>query len=215
MYCPTCGTQRPDEAAIFCPTCGAPYRGLGAGAIQAAGYAGWWSRVGASLLDGLVLLLVAIPAIVLLAKVGSNGGLRLDTAGGGQGHLHISRGMWEAFVAAGAYWLAAQLIYTGLTMRRPGAHNGQTLGKQALNIRVARDSGAEVGFGYAVVREVAVKGLLLSAISNIPVGGVFAELIWYLWPLWDSTNRAPHDMIVKSHVVRVGGWSAVPLSVPA
>ncbi|MDX6547205.1 MAG: hypothetical protein QOG33_755, partial [Gaiellales bacterium] len=27
----------------------------------------------------------------------------------------------------------------------------------------------------------------------------------YLWPLWDGTNRAPHDMIVKSHVVRATG----------
>ena len=215
MYCTTCGTERPDQGsdARFCPSCGTPFAGLGNAAL-AVSYAGWWSRVGASLLDGLVMLVLTIPAVILLVHVGTSGGFRVETVAG-QAHTHLSRSMYEALGATAVYWVLATLAYSGLTMRRSGARNGQTLGKQVLNIRVARDSGAEVGFGYAVLREVAVKSLLVGAIANIPVGGVFAELLWYLWPLWDSTNRAPHDMIVKSHVVRVDGWSPAPLSVPA
>ncbi|MDX6544694.1 MAG: hypothetical protein QOG02_468, partial [Gaiellales bacterium] len=69
-------------------------------------------------------------------------------------------------------------------------------------------------FKFAIVREVAVKSLLLGAIGNIPLVGSLAELIWYLWPLWDGTNRAPHDMIVKSHVVRAAG-NRVPVAAAA
>jgi uncharacterized RDD family membrane protein YckC len=37
------------------------------------------------------------------------------------------------------------------------------------------------------------------------VGGFLLGIPWLidvLWPLWDDENRALHDMIVKSHVVR-------------
>jgi uncharacterized RDD family membrane protein YckC len=208
MYCASCGTQRPDDhGARFCPSCGTPYDPEH---VADVAYAGWWSRVGASLLDSLVLAAASIPIIVLLIHVATNGGFHIST-GSTQPHAVVSRGMYEALGASAVYWLIATLLYSGFTMRRPGARNGQTLGKQALSIRVARDSGAPVSFKFAVVREVAIKSLLLGAISNIPLVGGLSELIWYLWPLWDGTNRAPHDMIVKSHVVRaMGDWAPVP-----
>ena len=65
---------------------------------------------------------------------------------------------------------------------------------------MVRDTGEPVGFGYAVLRELVVKTLLFGV-----VGGFFASiptLLDYLWPLWDDENRALHDMIVKSHVLR-------------
>ncbi|MDX6522230.1 MAG: hypothetical protein QOJ31_942 [Gaiellales bacterium] len=210
MYCTSCGTQRPDDpTARFCPSCGAAYD---PGHVAGAYYAGWWSRVGASLLDGLVMLVPSIPIVVLLFRVATDGGMHFTS--GPQPHAVISRGMYEALGASAVYWVIALLIYSGLTMRRPGIRNGQTLGKQALDIRVTRDSGAPVGFKFAIVREVAVKSLLLGAIGNIPLVGSLAELIWYLWPLWDGTNRAPHDMIVKSHVVRAAG-NRVPVAAAA
>jgi uncharacterized RDD family membrane protein YckC len=208
VYCTSCGTQRPDDpTARFCPSCGAAYD---SGHVVGVDYAGWWSRVGASLLDDLILLLASIPVVVLLFRVATDGGVHLSSDST-QPHAVISRGMYEALGVSAVYWVIALLIYTGLTMRRPGIRNGQTLGKQALNIRVARDSGLPVGFKFAILREVAVKGVLLGAIANIPLVGNLAQLIWYLWPLWDGTNRAPHDMIVKSHVVRAkADWVALP-----
>ena len=65
---------------------------------------------------------------------------------------------------------------------------------------MVRDTGAEVDFGYAFVREVVVKWLLFGV-----VGGFFLSiptLLDWLWPLWEDENRALHDLIVKSHVVR-------------
>ena len=37
------------------------------------------------------------------------------------------------------------------------------------------------------------------------VGGFFASIptiLDVLWPLWDDENRALHDMIVRTHVLR-------------
>lgn len=90
--------------------------------------------------------------------------------------------------------------YAPFLMRRPGRRNGQTWGKQALGIAAVRDDGTPFGFGSAALREVLVKDLLIgfagAAVFAIPY------LLDSLWPLWDGSNRALHDMMVKTHVVR-------------
>ena len=97
--------------------------------------------------------------------------------------------------------LAFSLLYGPLLMRRSGAHNGQTWGKQALGITVTRDSGEPFDFWSAALREVALKGVAVGvACLIIPV---IPFLLDYLWPLWDSENRAVHDMGADTHVVRV------------
>jgi uncharacterized RDD family membrane protein YckC len=105
-------------------------------------------------------------------------------------------------VIAGVAYLLSILLYAPLLLRREGGHNGQTWGKQALSIRVVRDSGAPVDLGTAILREVVAKLVILSALRFVPIVGGFASLVWYLWPLWDSSNRAPHDMIAHTHVVK-------------
>jgi hypothetical protein len=40
-------------------------------------------------------------------------------------------------------------------------------------------------------------------IGAIPLVGWLGEIVWFLWPLWDKTNRAPQDMMVNTHVIRV------------
>jgi uncharacterized RDD family membrane protein YckC len=98
-------------------------------------------------------------------------------------------------VAAVVYWLMAR----PLLMARNGERNGQTWGKQALGIRVIRDGGQPFDVGYALVRQAAVKWLLFYML-----GGMFV-IPWvlnYLWPLWDDQDRALHDMVVSTHVVK-------------
>jgi uncharacterized RDD family membrane protein YckC len=85
-------------------------------------------------------------------------------------------------------------------MRRAGARNGQTWGKQLLGIRVVRDDGAAYGTGSALVRELVVKELMIGFVGAIAFSIPF--VVDSLWPLWDDSNRALHDMIVSSHVVR-------------
>jgi uncharacterized RDD family membrane protein YckC len=96
-------------------------------------------------------------------------------------------------------YLAAIGLYAPLLMARGGAANGQTWGKQIVGIRVVRDKGGDVDFGYAFLREVVVEWLLFGVIGG---SFVIPTLLDWLWPLWDDENRALHDMIVSSHVVR-------------
>jgi uncharacterized RDD family membrane protein YckC len=56
-----------------------------------------------------------------------------------------------------------------------------------------------VTFGFAMLREVAVKTLLFGIASSLTFG--LASLLDVLWPLWDEENRALHDLIVDTRVV--------------
>ena len=146
--------------------------------------ASWGSRVGATLIDWLVLL---VPVVVLTIIV-----------------VAVATGSGTGAVVTGILGLLAYLVvalaYAPVLMAREGVNNGQTWGKQMLGIRVVRDSGETMSFGWAALREIVVKNLLFAW-----VGSAFAGIPWLLdnlWPLWDDQNRALHDMICSTHVVR-------------
>jgi uncharacterized RDD family membrane protein YckC len=63
-----------------------------------------------------------------------------------------------------------------------------------------RANGKPMTFGFAMLREVAVKTLLFGIAAAI-TGGL-ATLADVLWPLWDEENRALHDFIVDTRVVK-------------
>jgi uncharacterized RDD family membrane protein YckC len=162
-------------------------------AVPPGRLASWGSRLGAALVDGLVLAVPAVTFFVLIvaSAVGISGGGDDDVAVG-------------AAVGAILLWLllvgAVSLLYAPLLMMRSGEHNGQTWGKQALGIRVVRDNREPFTFGSAALREVVVKQLAVGIASAvIPLIPWFLN---YFWPLWDDENRALHDMAVSTHVVR-------------
>jgi uncharacterized RDD family membrane protein YckC len=78
--------------------------------------------------------------------------------------------------------------------------NGKTFGRMAVGIRVVRAKGEPMTFGFAMLREVAVKALLFGIASSL-TGGL-ASLADVLWPLWDEENRALHDFVVDTRVVK-------------
>jgi uncharacterized RDD family membrane protein YckC len=146
--------------------------------------AGWGNRLAAYLLDGLILLVPAIVLTVIVVAVAAGS----DTGAIVTGIL--------SFLA----YLVVALIYAPVLMSREGARNGQTWGKQAMNIRVVRDNGQTMSFGWAALREIVVKGLAVTIASAI-----IPFIPWFLnyfWPLWDDENRALHDMICSTHVVQ-------------
>jgi uncharacterized RDD family membrane protein YckC len=138
----------------------------------------WWSRVGAYLLDAIFTSIVSWVGVGLIY--------------GGSEVLGV------ILVLAG---IVVAFLYFPITMMREGENNGQSFGKQILGIRVIRDSGESVSFGWALLRQFVVIYLLFSVVGGFLFG--IPWLIDVLWPLWDSQNRALHDMIVSSHVVRV------------
>jgi uncharacterized RDD family membrane protein YckC len=143
----------------------------------------------AALVDGLVLFVLS--SLLLLAV-----GARPFWA---FGHHHLSGGeLAVRYVAA----FVAALIYYPPLMRLT---DGQTLGKRLLSIRVVRTDAQPMSFPRAVWREVAVKIALFDALNLAPVVGAvggLAVLLDSLWPLWDSENRALHDMLALTRVRR-------------
>jgi uncharacterized RDD family membrane protein YckC len=146
--------------------------------------ASWGSRVGATLIDWLILL---VPVVILTIIV-----------------VGIAAGSDTGAIVTGALGLLAYLIvvlaYAPVLMAREGANNGQTWGKQMIGIRVVRDTGEPMNFGWSALREIAVKGLLVGLASSIIP--LIPWLLNYLWPLWDDQNRALHDIVCSTHVVR-------------
>jgi uncharacterized RDD family membrane protein YckC len=138
---------------------------------------GWWRRVGAYVLDSIFTAIVSWIGLGLLLAGSEAIGVILFFVG-----------------------LVVAFLYFPLTMMREGEHNGKSLGKQMLGIRVVRDDGQSVTFGWALLRQFAVIYLLFQVLGGFLLG--IPWLIDVLWPLWDDQNRALHDMIVKSHVVR-------------
>jgi uncharacterized RDD family membrane protein YckC len=139
--------------------------------------------VGATLIDFVILLVpvILLTVIVIGIVAGSDAGAAITGLLG--------------FLA----YLVVAFLYAPLLMARDGARNGQTWGKQAVGVRVIRNTGEPISFGFAALREIAVKGLLVGIASSI-----IPLIPWLLdvcWPLWDDENRALHDMVVSTHVV--------------
>lgn len=148
--------------------------------------ASWGSRVGAQILDWLILL---VPSAILVALV-----IGVFAAGSDVG------GVVVGIIAFLAY-IVAVLFYAPVLMARGGERNGQTWGKQIVGITVVRDNGEQVELGFAFLREFVVKTLLFGTVGSFFAG--IPTLVDYLWPLWDGENRCLHDMVVSTHVIRV------------
>jgi uncharacterized RDD family membrane protein YckC len=139
-------------------------------------YASWLSRVGAYLLDVLILVLpfIVFFAIVFAADPG-------DTS--------------AAWIALGLVYIASFVLPFVYFTVLHGNERGQTYGKRAAGIRVVDEqTGGSIGYGRAFGRYgiIVLLGLLI-----LPL------LLDYLSPLWDAKHQAWHDKAVHSVVVKV------------
>ncbi len=141
--------------------------------------AGYGARVGATLLDTLLVTVAASTA----ASVAIASGAPASVTG---------------YVVFGAIGLS-YLLYAPVLMCRSGSHNGQTLGKQALSIRVVRQDAQPMTASPALLREFVGKGVL----GLIPL----FTIVDYLFPLGDPRRQAIHDKLASTFVVRA---DAVP-----
>lgn len=148
--------------------------------------AGWWRRVIAQVVDGVIVGVGALALVALLAALG----VSVDTSGGAAAFIV------GAAVAVLAFAVVA-LLYAPALMSRT---NGQTLGRMAVSIRVIRADGGRMTFAFALLREVLVKSLLVGVIASATFG--LAWLLDILWPLWDEENRALHDFVVNTRTIK-------------
>jgi uncharacterized RDD family membrane protein YckC len=150
--------------------------------------AGWWRRVGAQLIDGLI---IGFGGLALLAAITAPFSIGFF-AGEEFGVAALIVGLLLGVICAAI----VSLLYAPAMMART---NGRTLGRMATDIRVVRADGRPMTFGFAMLREVAVKALLFGIAGSLTFG--LANLADVLWPLWDEENRALHDFVVDTRTV--------------
>ena len=156
-------------------------------------FADWWPRVGAWLIDWLI---VAVPtAIVFFVLIAGAVGITGDNETAGIGAAI------GAILLSGLVFVILGTLYFALTMKREGQNNGQTFGKQLVGIRVVRASGEPMDFGWSALRDPAVQFAGFYFIGSTFLFGL-PWLVDVLWPLWDDQNRALHDIICDTRVVQ-------------
>lgn len=139
-------------------------------------YASWGRRVGAAVVDGVIVIFVTGLALL-----------------GG----YLTESFVLAFVAL-LLWLVGFPVYSCVAMLRRGERRGQTLGKQVVAARVVPAHEGELTAATVIVREVLAKWLVFATL-----GGLFVLplLLDFLWPLWDTEKAALHDKLASTRVV--------------
>jgi len=187
---PTTAPETPGYATTPPPGAGGPPIATGPGGLAGRHVlAGWWSRAGATLIDWVI---VGIGSVVLLIAITAPFSLGLF-ADEDIGIVSIIIGLLFATLCV----TIVAFLYAPAMMART---DGQTLGRMVTGIRVVRAKGEPMTFGFAMLREVAVKALLFGIAGSLTFG--LAQLADYLWPLWDEENRALHDFLVDTRVIK-------------
>ena len=149
---------------------------------------GWWRRAGAQIIDGVIIGAGGLLLMIAITAPFSIGFFASDDVG----IIAILIGLLLAVICVSI----VALLYAPALMART---NGKTLGRMATGIRVVRANGKPIDFGFAMLREVAVKALLFGIAGSLTAG--IANLADYLWPLWDEENRALHDFVVDTRTI--------------
>lgn len=171
--------------------------------------AGWWRRVGATLIDGLILIpLYAALLIPLYGPVAAE--FRRFIADveasmeSGSGRLPVftpSAEIYLIFVEMSLVCLVFGLLWTFFWLRWKQA----TPGKLALGMRIRlREAPGRLSWGTIGLRWLAQSGVGLIALVPF-VGSLVAlyQILDPLWPLWDGRRQALHDKVAKTNVVKV------------
>ncbi|MEV4422672.1 RDD family protein [Patulibacter sp. NPDC049589] len=174
--------------------------------------AGAGRRLAARLVDGLAVILIATAVLAVVAVP-----LTLVT---GVAHASPAAGAAPAAATPVAFLTPVSLglvlilspavggfLYAPLLLRRRGAHNGQTYGKQLLGIRVVRGDGGAIDGGTAASREIV--GVFL--LGLVP----FYAFVDALMVPFGERGRSIHDRVADTLVVRVGAeaphWTGGPV----
>lgn len=163
---------------------GGEYGGYGA----APSYAHWGKRVGAYLIDSIILMLLMIPYYVGLAMAAGETTLEYDATTGQ--YENVTEGgsaigwvlVLLGIVLAIGFFIWNWVIKQGKT--------GYTVGKGVLGIKlVGEQTGQPIGGGMSFVRQIA------HILDSLPC------YLGFLWPLWDSKRQTFADKILNTVVI--------------
>jgi uncharacterized RDD family membrane protein YckC len=154
-------------------------------------YATFWIRVGAYLIDALVLIPLSLP---LMISVWGRISDQIDRFVQTDQPVEVNNLIrmylgWALLVAAGTY------AYQVLMVR----YFGGTLGKLAVGIRVRiAVTGAVAGWREALLRP--LLQLIVGFGSFVPGAGLIT-ILDDLWMLWDRQRQTLHDKVANTIVV--------------
>lgn len=164
------------------------------------GYASWGARLGAFLLDGLIIAAVPIILYIISIVMAAGSAVTPDYSSCSTGDYtcmqNAANDAASSSTPVGAIILSilAWLLMIGGTfflIAKEGA-SGQTPGKKVMGVKVIKEAtGQPLGFGMTFVR-------YLCRYLN----GLLCGLGW-LWPLWDDKSQTWADKLAGTVVVSV------------
>lgn len=171
--------------------------------------AGWWRRVGAQVIDGLILFPVGVVAAFpiwqdVFSKYVDFIDETIDASEAGTtapSAMDLQSDIFGQLLAIAAISLVINFVYiVGFLAWKQG-----TPGKLALGMRVRRrDVPGPLPMGVILRRWVVIG--VPSLIGLVPYVGTIGSLLIlldYLWPLWDDKKQAIHDKVAGTNVVMV------------
>jgi uncharacterized RDD family membrane protein YckC len=183
-YCPHCGSAHPEDAT-FCPQCGSWVGEVGSlPAERPKRFASFWQRLGAGVIDWLV---IALPFNIVSAALLPDMPTVDSTTNSATGAVTLHwQGDWDRFLILAVAATAVQWLYTAVMNSSP---RQATLGKMALGLVVTDEDGKRISFLRASGR------FLASLLSQLTLG------IGYLMVIWTRRKQALHDKVARTVVV--------------
>jgi uncharacterized RDD family membrane protein YckC/ribosomal protein L40E len=203
VFCPKCGTRVPlvaapdkkicvgcraanEATAQYCFKCGLKLPDQ-AGAYVNVEYGGFWIRLGASFIDGLVLLvptiIVSIPFIIKMIN------WIIDSLPPSGSYYYQYNYNYFVF---GWYWLwmlaiwTIEIAYFTISVGKWG----KTIGKKAVGLKIVRTDGSRVSYARALGRSLAY---MLNG---------FSYDLTFLMIAFNAQKRGLHDYIADTIVVK-------------
>jgi len=150
------------------------------------GYAGWFTRVGAYLIDYIAGLVAALPALIGYVILLSNTSTTTNVDGTKTTDYSGSIGVPIVLILIGAVTGIAFFVWN-ICIRQ--GRTGASIGKSVLAIRLVNSDLQPIGAGWSFLRYV------LHILDGICYIG-------YLWPIWDSHKQTFADKIMSSYVIQ-------------
>ena len=174
MFCANCGSSVTDE---LCPVCGTPLLASGHGETVSPVLAGWWSRVGATAIDSMILI---VPTLLLDLLFGS------------------VLGQIAAVIVQAVYMIGLQTRGPGQTIGNRAVH---TRVRDSLTGHTITSRQALIRWAFTAIYSVLEIFSSASASTLTAVISVLA-LADCLYPLFNSRKQTIHDLVARTIVVR-------------
>lgn len=139
------------------------------------------TRLGASILDALIMVFGAIPFFIPFILLAGRRGWGADSA------------VWTALFGGIALWLAGFFTWNGILLHR----NGQTVAKRILKIKVVRSNGDRVPLWRFVV----LRYLPTTLMGALPFVGGIANLVDACL-IFRESRQCLHDTIADTIVIQ-------------